>query len=71
SGEGSKGVIVGSEEMDATGTVTMNNVRISDVDKAVWVSRGTVTMTGVQISGVKMGVEAMGGTLVINGESRI
>ncbi|WP_204379495.1 hypothetical protein, partial [Bartonella bovis] len=73
SGAGSKGVIVGSEEMDATGTVTMADVRISNIDKGVWVSRGTVTMnmTGVNISGVKMGVEAMGGTLVINGESRI
>ncbi|WP_158245009.1 hypothetical protein, partial [Bartonella bovis] len=73
SGEGSKGVIVGSDEVDATGTVTMNmtNVGISGVEKGVWVSRGTVTMTDVRISKVKMGVEATGGTLEINGHSTI
>ncbi|WP_158245006.1 hypothetical protein, partial [Bartonella bovis] len=74
SGEGSKGVIVGSEDVDATGMVTMNmtNVGISGVEKGVLMNgAGTLTMTGVQISGVKMGVEATNGTLEIKGGTTI
>ncbi|WP_158245053.1 hypothetical protein, partial [Bartonella bovis] len=51
--------------MEGTEMMTMTDVRISKVEKAVLMKEGTVTMTGVQISGVKMGVEATNGTLTI------
>ncbi|WP_208431905.1 beta strand repeat-containing protein, partial [Bartonella bovis] len=70
-GEGSKGVIVGSDEVGATGTMTMERVTISNVEKGVWMNGGTVTMNNVQISKVKMGVEATNGKLTIKGHSRI
>ncbi|WP_158244997.1 hypothetical protein, partial [Bartonella bovis] len=69
SGAGSKGVI-----MESSGTMTMTNVGISDVDKGVLMNGAgevTLNMDNVQISDVAMGVEAMGGTLTINGNSTI
>ncbi|ENN90768.1 hypothetical protein BBbe_10430 [Bartonella bovis 91-4] len=63
-GEGSKGVW-----MESSGKMMMTNVRISDVDKGVWMNGagGTMTMNNVQISDVAMGVEATAGTLTIKG----
>uniref|UniRef100_UPI001304E45B hypothetical protein n=1 Tax=Bartonella bovis TaxID=155194 RepID=UPI001304E45B len=68
SGQG-KGVEV---SMGSSKTMTMTDVRISKVEKAVLMNgAGTLRMNNVQISDVAMGVEATAGTLTINGNSTI
>uniref|UniRef100_UPI001304BB92 hypothetical protein n=1 Tax=Bartonella bovis TaxID=155194 RepID=UPI001304BB92 len=68
SGQG-KGVEV---SMGSSKTMTMTDVRISKVEKAMLMNgAGTLVMNNVQISDVAMGVEATNGTLTISGHSTI
>ncbi|AQX19257.1 beta strand repeat-containing protein [Bartonella sp. WD16.2] len=68
-GEGSNGSNTGIGVIMAGSSGTMKDVRISGVEKGVYVMRGEVTMDKVDISGVQTGIEVESGTLEVLGES--